>query len=461
MGNVKWSKVNQNDLLELYSKNLSLKEICLKLNITEHIVNKILKLNGLRGGTKIDRLKDKYQDIIKRYQEVNKLSIVAKEFNVTESLVNKILKQHDVPKRDVVKELNTNEVIDFYEKTHRVKLVAEKFGVSNSTILKLLHKNNIRVSIIKYTDEEIIDYYHKVKTIRKVCDDLKISDIKVSNVLKSNNIELLTLRRKEFGDVYGKLTIIGEDESKITSGGKKKRQFILRCECGVLVKRSSHSLDKGKTWHCGCVTIENKRKKEDEKRIRKDESLRKRIEREEMKRNQPKPIKQSLKKYFVGSVKDKLTILSEEGKGINKVFLCKCECGNIKEIKINNFYTTKSCGCLQREESTKHGLSPKRDNYQRKWYDRWRSMISRCYNPKIKPYKNYGGRGITVCGRWMEPNGIGCKNYIEDIHNILGPQPSPEHSLDRINNDGPYEINNLRWATNSEQSKNRRRNLKK
>ena len=83
-------------------------------------------------------------------------------------------------------------------------------------------------------------------------------------------------------------------------------------------------------------------------------------------------------------------------------------------------------------------------------------MIKRCYNPKIKSYSNYGGRGITVCDRWREPDGVGCENYYNDIHNILGPQPSPEHSIDRINNDGPYEITNLRWATNSEQNKNKR-----
>ena len=87
-------------------------------------------------------------------------------------------------------------------------------------------------------------------------------------------------------------------------------------------------------------------------------------------------------------------------------------------------------------------------------------MIKRCYDPKMHAYPNYGGRGIKVCDRWLEPNGVGSQNYYEDIHNILGPQPSPEHSLDRINNDGMYEITNLRWATNSQQAKNQRRNKK-
>jgi hypothetical protein len=87
-------------------------------------------------------------------------------------------------------------------------------------------------------------------------------------------------------------------------------------------------------------------------------------------------------------------------------------------------------------------------------------MIKRCYNPKVDSYSNYGGRGITVCDRWREPNGVGSQNYYEDIHNVLGPQPSSEHSLDRMDNDGMYEITNMRWATNSEQVKNQRRNIK-
>jgi hypothetical protein len=463
MGNVKWSGVNQNELLELHSKNFSLKEICLKLNITEHIVNKILKLNGLkplRGGTKIDRLKNKYQDIIKRYQEVNKISVVAREFNTTESLVDKILKQHNIPKRRVSEGLDVNKVISFYNETHKVKSVADKFGVSNSVILKILHSSNIRVSKIKYTEEQIIEKYLELKTLVATCNELGVSEIYISRILKKHNIELQVLKRKKIGDVFGKLTIIEETNPTVSPGGYKTKKFILRCECGTMVTRSSNKLSNDKFSHCGCVILEHKRKREDDKRMRKEESLRKRIEREEIKRNQP--IKESKKKYFVGSVKDKLTILSiSDDEWQNRKIVCKCECGNIKEFKINTFYVSKSCGCLQREQSTKHGLTSKNDDFQRKWYDRWKSMNSRCYNPNTKSYKNYGGRGITVCERWREPNGLGCKNYIDDIHNILGPQPSPEHSLDRINNDGPYEINNLRWATNSEQGKNQRRFLKK
>ena len=472
--NTKWKTIDQNEVLRLHSKHYTINDICLELRTTEYVIDKILKLHGLKGGTKLDRLKDKYQDIIKFYQKSNRLSLVAREFNITQHLVDKILKLHNIPKRDVIKELDTNEVIDYYKKTYKVKLVADKLGVSNSVILKILHKNNVRVSKIKYSDKEIVDHYLKVKTIKKVCDDLKISNVKVSDVLKTNNIELLIFRRKKIGDVYGKLTIIEEVECRITSGGNKIRQFMLWCECGGLVKRSSHCLDKGKTWHCGCVTKEKIFKKTEERRIILENYHRHILERQENKkiklenyhkrileRQENKRIKEKkVSKYVPGYKKDKLTIISAEGERAINFVVVLCECGVQKRITIHNLNRVKSCGCLQIingvKVSTKHGLAPKNDDYKRKWYDRWRSMIKRCHNPKNKSYNNYGGRGITVCDRWREPNGEGCGHYIDDIHNILGPQPSSEHSLDRINNDGPYEITNLRWATNTEQSKNRR-----
>jgi hypothetical protein len=76
----------------------------------------------------------------------------------------------------------------------------------------------------------------------------------------------------------------------------------------------------------------------------------------------------------------------------------------------------------------------------------WRTMISRCQNPKRSEFQYYGGRGISVCERWTL-----YENFIMD----MGERPSPAHSLDRINNDGDYEPSNCRWATRSEQQKNK------
>lgn len=74
-------------------------------------------------------------------------------------------------------------------------------------------------------------------------------------------------------------------------------------------------------------------------------------------------------------------------------------------------------------------------------------MIQRCYNPNNPKYPRYGGRGITVCDRWMGDNGL--SNFIEDMG-----QPPAGLSLDRIDNDGNYEPTNCKWSTSSEQSNN-------
>lgn len=81
-------------------------------------------------------------------------------------------------------------------------------------------------------------------------------------------------------------------------------------------------------------------------------------------------------------------------------------------------------------------------------YWAWVRMKRRCYQPRYKGYKNYGGRGIRVCDEWRE-------DYFAFLSHV-GRKPSPKHSLDRINNDGHYEPGNVRWATWDVQSNNRR-----
>ena|SRR6267378_843115 len=86
---------------------------------------------------------------------------------------------------------------------------------------------------------------------------------------------------------------------------------------------------------------------------------------------------------------------------------------------------------------------------RRSVYNAYNDMKMRCRNPRIKNYKNYGGRGIRVCKRWLKSFLL----FIED----LGPKPTLNHSLDRINNDGGYKPSNCRWATRKQQRDNQRK----
>ncbi len=134
-------------------------------------------------------------------------------------------------------------------------------------------------------------------------------------------------------------------------------------------------------------------------------------------------------------------------------WLCLCGCGNEKIILGNNLKrgAIKSCGCLSIEKlikrSTKHGHSRRKQHS--KTYTAWSHMISRCTNPNDINYHNYGGRGITVCKRWRK-----FENFLED----MGEPPSAKHSIDRIDNNGNYCKSNCRWATDTEQQRNTRRN---
>lgn len=124
---------------------------------------------------------------------------------------------------------------------------------------------------------------------------------------------------------------------------------------------------------------------------------------------------------------------------------CKCDCGNTVIVRQNSITTgnTQSCGCLWEESKIVHG---KKDHVL---YSTWSTMLYRCENPKYKRYKDYGGRGITVCERWHDIN-----NFIED----MGPKPTSKHQLDRIDVNGNYEPGNCRWATVKENMRNTRAN---
>ncbi len=133
-------------------------------------------------------------------------------------------------------------------------------------------------------------------------------------------------------------------------------------------------------------------------------------------------------------------------------WLCECSCGEKKIIKGDYLRSKniKSCGCLRREvtsrRSTKHGCRTRANTS--KSYAAWAQMLGRCTNNTHRQYKDYGGRGIVVCARWIK-----FENFLED----MGESPR-DKSIDRIDNNKGYYKSNCRWATIKQQQRNKRNN---
>ena len=147
----------------------------------------------------------------------------------------------------------------------------------------------------------------------------------------------------------------------------------------------------------------------------------------------------------------RLTVLSYAySKNRTTFWNCKCDCGNETIIRKNSLTNgdTISCGCYRKEHKHEYGF--KHGKSHEKIYNSWAGMKSRCLSKNHSKYKNYGGRGITICEEWLDFNNFYDWAILNGYKEGL--------SIDRINVNGNYEPHNCRWSDRKTQMNNKTNN---
>lgn len=219
------------------------------------------------------------------------------------------------------------------------------------------------------------------------------------------------------GQAFGRWTAL-------EAGRTANTHVACRCECGTERRVRCWSLKSGKSRDCGCAW------------------------------RSERVMRGGAPYIAAGTVFGRLAVLGDVPRSNCSAF-CRCECGNEPEVNavMLKHGKVRSCGCLRREAHSSLGGFSKHP-----LYPTWNGMIDRCTQPGHASYASYGGRGITVCERWLDP-----WMFAADIEREIGPRPTgisekgwSFYSLDRIDNDRGYEPGNLRWADCKTQRENQR-----
>ena len=213
--------------------------------------------------------------------------------------------------------------------------------------------------------------------------------------LKSEDGRIKPAAPPELGKLYGKLSPVNLDRSVPGDGD----YWLFACDCGRSKVIRWSSVRRGLTKSCGCA-------------------------------QHTKNVVDMRGKRF-----GMLTVVERVGSRNNKAdWLCQCDCGETRTLTQDYLARNiaKDCGCQRNKHNITHGCSGTQ------LYHVWEQMVARCKNPKATKFKDYGGRGISVCQRWLK-----FENFLSD----MGDRPFPGAEIDRKENDGNYEPGNVRWTT--------------
>lgn len=231
------------------------------------------------------------------------------------------------------------------------------------------------------------------------------------------------------GKRFNKLTVIAKGKGFYTSGGQYKTTWICKCDCGNIKEIASEKIRKGLTQSCGCV------RKEKISKVNFED--------------------------LTGKKFGRLTVIRflqpQEREDSRRPWLCQCKCGNICQVEGNKLRSghTQSCGCIINEKIG--NLNKKYQYSNKRLYSVYSQMIERCTDESNAKYKNYGGRGITVCEEWRE----NYDNFAEWAFNS-GYDAKAKYNqctLDRIDVNKGYSPDNCRWVSVTVQQNNRRNNV--